>query len=175
VRGARALDGSGALLDGSCLVVDHILRLTGSTSIASLVGTFDISIDHPLDGASSPLYIALGSAAGERSRVFESGRVGLTLKKGPTEDRQRFLAKPYRFLTAPREVKKGKHYIVLSLYRQGVDEEEIAALTGVSRANVAKYASAYNAGKKQSPEAFAGELSSDELCALLGACDGKFS
>jgi hypothetical protein len=173
VRGARALDGAREILDGPCMFVDHVLGLTGASSVAALVNTFDTSIDPPEGAAASPLYLAEGGRAGEgdRLRVFESARVGLTLKRGTSEERRRFLANPYRFLTGPRDIKKGRPHIVLGLYRQGVEADEIASLTGVSRANVGRYVSAYEAGKGRKAEGPAGDLSTDDLCALLGACE----
>lgn len=179
VRGARAQDGSGTILDGPCTFVDHVLALTGAPSIAALMDRFDGSID-ALDtpgashSGSSPLALKMRSES-EGQRIFTSARVGLTLKRGPTQERQRFLARPYRFLTGPKDIKKGRVPIALGLYRAGTPAEEIASLTAISRSNVGKYIYAYEAGAELSPEDFAGDLSTDDLCGLLGACDRRFA
>ncbi len=169
IRGARAADG--AVLDGSCVFVDHVLARTGASSVAALAAAFDHAID-PSPTGESPLYLDLDRAAtgGEPPRIFASPRVGLTLKKGATRERQRFIARPYRFLTEPRTIKKGKLYVVLALHREGCAATEIAALTGVPRAHVDRYVDAYRGGAGRSPASLPGEPSPTELCALLGAC-----
>ncbi|MBK9758184.1 MAG: hypothetical protein IPO88_32650 [Nannocystis sp.] len=169
IRGAMAADGT--VLDGSCVFVDHVLARTGASSVAALAASFDHTIDPPPTGT-SPLHLGLDDAAFDREppRIFASARVGLTLKKGATRERQRFIARPYRFLSEPRTTRKGKIYVVLALHREGLAEAEIAALTGVPRAHVDRYIDAYRGGAGRSPESIPGEPNPTELCALLGAC-----
>lgn len=175
LRGARSLKGSGLILDGPCLLVDHILAKSGAKSIAALLNGWSGRIDRPSEGP-SPLALEISAEhPSEELPVFESPRVGLTLKKGPTVERQRFVARPYRFATNPKDIKKGRANTVVGLIRQGVPTSEIATISGVSRSNVEKYQSAYEAGAHRSPEDLVGELSTEELCALFGACDARFS
>ena len=166
IRGARGADG--AVLDGSCVFVDHVLARTGSGSIAALAGRFDGSVDSP--GGDSPVYLRL-APPGERARIVATPRVGLTLKKGATPERQRFIARGYRFLCEPRAIKKGKPHIVVGLHREGLAADEIAAESGVSRTHVDRYLAAYRAGAQRDPASFPGDPGPLELCGLFGACD----
>jgi hypothetical protein len=170
VRGVERLDGDRALIDGPCMCVDRLLSLTGSPSVQHLAASFDRSVDAPASGA-SPSYLAVHDAPHAVPGVFESPRVGLTLKRGATEARQRFLAMPYRFLSEPARIKKGRMNLVVSLHRQGMGAAEIAKLTGSTASQAAKYAAHYDAGRGMDPTSFAKELGNDELCQLFGACE----
>ena len=96
--------------------------------------------------------------------------MGLTLKRGAVEERQRFVARPYRFLTEPVKTKKGKAQIILALHREGMDPRAIAKAVGSTAAAVEKAIFAYEAGKQRKPEELRGDLSPNDLCELLGAC-----
>lgn len=167
IRGARAADG--AVLDGSCVFVDHVLARAGARSIAALVAGFAGAID-AADG--SPLYLAADREPGEAPRIFAAPRVGLTLKKGATPERQQFIARPYRFLSEPRAIKKGRPHVVIGMHREGLDAAEIASLSGVSLAHVERYLEAYGAGGE--PASFPADPGPVELCGLLGACDQRW-
>jgi hypothetical protein len=106
--------------------------------------------------------------------VFASPRVGLTLKKGATPERIRFLGRPYRFSTDPAGAKKGRPHFVVAFHAEGRSAAEITRLTGVSPAHVAKYVKSYEAGKRRRPEEFSGDLSAESLCALFGALAGRW-
>ena len=165
IRGAERL-ADGALLDGPCTCVDHLLQETEKRSIRALVDDFDRSIDAAGD---SPLYLELTGDRG--AALCESPRVGLTLKRGDLAERARFLARPYRFLSEPARIKKGRLHAVIGLHRQGLAPAEIAARTGSSAAQVGKYIAHYEAGKQRDPREFVTDLGADETCQLLGACD----
>ncbi len=168
VRGMMDLEGQ-KLLDGSCTCVDHILSRTGRSSVAELAGSFDLSIDES-DKERSPLYFTQSKEPGGGAKeLFSSPRVGLTLKKGADALRRSFLGRPYRFLTEPSRVKKGRPNLVIALHQEGRSPREIARITGASATQVAKYVKAFEAGKGQDPEQFRKELSTEELCALFGA------
>ncbi|MCU0657732.1 MAG: helix-turn-helix domain-containing protein [Polyangiaceae bacterium] len=169
IRGVEQLEPLPRLLDGPCVCVDHLLALNGAPSIEQLVGRFDVRLDRP-EAGDSPLF--LEAAASPRSQpVFACPRVGLTLKRSAGEDRQRFLVRPYRFLSEPRAIKKGKPNLVTALHRQGKSAAEIVALTGVARGTVGRYIEAFEAGKGKPAEAYRGDLSSEQLCELFGLCD----
>jgi hypothetical protein len=74
--------------------------------------------------------------------------VGLSLKtaKG-TADAPRFVMRPYRFLTEPKAVTKGKVYLVLALHRAGESVESIHRITGCPKKTVGRYAAGFEAGK----------------------------
>lgn len=170
IRGTEQLSPAPRLFDGPCLCVDHMLAMTGSASVEELVGKFDRSIDRPASG-DSPLYIV--HAADRRSQpVLATARVGLTLKRSANKDRVRYVAQEYRFLTEPREIKKGKQHMVVALHRLGKTPQEISALTGAPKASVSKYIAAFEAGKGKAPEGYRDDLSNEQFCELFGACDG---
>lgn len=171
VRGVEQLAPEKKLFDGPCLAVDHALALTKSGSIGELVGRFDLKIDAAGQGKpESPLFIEhAGEARG--AAIFETARVGLTLKKSASVERQRYLAQPYRFLTEPRAIKKGKQHLAVALHRAGKSLDEIVLVTGAPRASVARYVGAFEAGKGKNPEGYRGDLSTEQLGELWGACD----
>jgi hypothetical protein len=158
----------GPLIDGPCMVVDHILARTSSASIEALVNRFDVTIENT-EGR-SPLYLALDADPGRSQPIYATPRIGLTLKKGTTEARQRLIARPYRFLSEPARIRKGRPHLITALHQQGRSPAEIAALTGVRRSVVQGYLDAFEAGRAKPIDAFGGELSTRELCELLGAC-----
>ncbi len=128
-------DSTGRFVDGPSLLVDHLLRKTGTTSGREL----DTIIAGRLAwDASSPLHLV--RCAEEVRPVYRAARVGLTLKRAtPGDPRPTFLAKDYRFLTEPRHTKKGKAQIVRGLHRAGLSEERIRELTGSPLASIQRY------------------------------------
>lgn len=172
VRGIERLDGDRVFIDGPCMCVDHLLALTRSPSVQALAESFDRSVDAPASG-SSPSHLVVTEGPREVPGVFEGPRVGLTLKRGATEARQRFVAMPYRFLSEPSRIKKGRLNLVVSLHRQGLSAAEISKLTGSTVSQVAKYAAQYDAGRTMDPKTFNKDLGNDELCQLFGACESR--
>jgi len=169
----RALvDVAGTFYDGSCTTVDYILTKTGKSSVADLAGSFDLSIDPPIAG-DSPLHLAEEAPFGGPKPLVASPRVGLTLKKGPTPERKSFLARPYRFSIEPTKTKKGRPHFVVGLYAEGRKIHEIAKITGISEANVAKYIKSYEDGRRRRAEDYTGDLSTDQLCELFGALSAR--
>lgn len=165
IRGAERL-ADAALVDGPSMCVDHILAATGQPTIVGLVDGFDRDVDAT---PGSPLYVTL--AEPRALDIVESPRIGLTLKRGELHERAAFLARPYRFLSEPARIKKGRAHTVIGLHRQGLTVEDIARRSGSSRAQVQKYVAEYQAGAGQEPASFVRDLSADETCRLLGACD----
>jgi hypothetical protein len=168
IRGLQRLDDS-RRVDGPSTCVDHLLALTGHGGVASLAGSFDRAVDPPAAGA-SPLFATV-DASTRGLAVYATPRVGLSLKRGVTPGRLRFLARPYRFLTEPARVRKGRAHLVVSLHCAGHGAAVIAALTGVRLGQVARCAAMYEAGRAMDPSALARDLSAEETCQLLGACE----
>lgn len=166
IRGAQSLD-DGATIDGPCMCVDHLLARAGQPTIAALVASFDRSADAAPD---SPLYITLDDAP-RAADIHESPRIGLTLKRGALADRARFLARPYRFLSEPAKIKKGRPHLIIGMHRQGHDAAAIARITGSPVTQVSNTIAAYESGKRRAPADFKGDLSQQDTCELLGACD----
>lgn len=170
-RAAPAHDpaGAAALIDGPCLVVDHILERTASRSIEELVGRLDAGPMIARRDRRSPLHVELDAGPGRGQAVYATPRIGLTLKKGATPARQRYIARPYRFLSEPARIRKGKPHLVTALHQEGRSPAEIAALTGTRRAVVDGYLAAFEAGRARRLDELGGDLSPGELCQLLGA------
>jgi 3-methyladenine DNA glycosylase Mpg len=172
VEPARARAAAPALIDGPCLVVDHILELTASRSIDELVGRLGGGPMIAPRDRRSPLHVELDDGPGRGQAIYATPRIGLTLKKGATEARQRYIARPYRFLTEPARIRKGKPHLVTALYQEGRSPDEIAALTGTRRSVVDGYIAAFEAGRARRTrqiDELRGDLSPRELCQLLGA------
>ncbi|MBI5513415.1 MAG: hypothetical protein HY909_06570 [Deltaproteobacteria bacterium] len=169
VRGVERVDATPALIDGPCMCVDHLLALHGGPTVQAFAESFDRSVDPPPTGA-SPSYLTVGETP-RACTVYASPRVGLTLKKGATSARVHFLAQPYRFLSEPSRIKKGRVNLVVGLHREGLSDAEIARVTGSAASQVARYTTWYEAGKGLDPKAFRSELSTEALCQLFGACE----
>ncbi|TKC94601.1 hypothetical protein [Polyangium fumosum] len=157
---------SGTWIEGSCKCVDHVLSRTGKESVAALAGSFDGSID-PREG--SPLFLAHEDPPGGAAEVFDSPRVGLTLKKGATPERRAFLGRPYRFTTEPAQTAKGRPHFVIRLHQKGWSNKAIAKRLGVGAVFVGRCVAAYEAGKGRDPEEYRGDLSVGQLCEVWGA------
>jgi hypothetical protein len=165
VRGLETPDGR--LIDGRSLCVDHLLSRTGSGTVAAL----DRSVgERPAWDADSLLRLAeAGQEPGRR--VFRSGRVGLSLKRaGTSPEMPRFVLRPYRYLTEPRRIGKGKPLLVLALHAAGTDPETIRRLTGCPRQAVRRYVEDFEAGRRLADlVAYHGlDLKPQDLCRMHG-------
>jgi hypothetical protein len=172
VRSIAGPDGP-RLIDGPSRVVDHLLARTGAKDVAAL----DAMIaGRGVWDAASPL--AVVEAEGPRdAAVFRCPRVGLSLKRAQgVPDAPKFVGRPYRFLTEPRAITKGKVHLALALHRSGETAEAIHATTGVPRKAVGRYVAGFEAGKQAAD--FAGytgkELGTGDLCKLLGTWAAKY-
>ncbi|HEV3438051.1 MAG TPA: helix-turn-helix domain-containing protein [Gemmata sp.] len=164
---------NGTLIDGPSLTVDHLLAQTKAKDVATL--------DRMIDGRavwdiSSPLAIRESPTA-RTAIVYSSSRVGLSLKKAKGKpEAPQFVARPYRFLTEPQAISKGKQHLVLTLYRLGETPEAIHQITGCPKKTVERYIKDYEAGKAVSGfEGYIGkDLSTADLCKLLGSWAAKY-
>src|SRR5439155_4918665 len=142
-RGVEKEDGS--LVDGPSLLVDHLLAKTGKRDVLTL----DLAISGREAGdPDSPLYLEV---VDEPPRpIFLSTRVGLSLRRTkPTERNVNFLLRPYRYLTEPGRTAKGKVYLVLSLIKQGLSDEEIRRATNCPAGTVRRYREDFEEGRTQ--------------------------
>lgn len=168
LRGCAPLEGDAELIDGPSLCVDNILKLTGKASVEALATSWDRSV-------APPAPVSLTLAPEPRTKpVYATPRVGLTFKRGVSESRIKYLAAPYRFLTEPARIKKGRLHLVLALHREGRPAAAIAQLTGSGVAQIKRYAEQYEAGKAHKPEEYRQDLGTDETCQAFGACE-KFT
>lgn len=171
VRSVVAPDG--AVIDGPSLTADHILAKTGAATVAAL----DAEIGERLVwDATSPLAVRAADPP-RTADVLTTARVGLTLKRGRGKpDAPKYVMRPYRYLTEPRRITKGKPHMVLALHQQGRDAAAIHALTGVPRKAIERYVAGFAAG--QAVPDFAGyvgkELGTGDLCKLMGTWAAKY-
>ncbi len=163
----------GTVIDGPSLTVDHLLAQTKAAGVATLDA---VIAGRPAWDPSNPL--AVREVDPPRSAtVYATGRIGLTLKWARGKpDRPRYVMRPYRFLTEPRAIKKGKPQLVLALHRQGKTAGEIHELTGVPRKTIDRYIADYALG--QAAPDFSGyfgkDLSTPDLCKLIGTWAAKY-
>lgn len=161
------------IIDGPSLTVDHLLGCTTATSVANLDATI---AGRKLWDETCPLFVR-ESAEPRTAPIYQCSRVGLSLKKAAGKpDAPRYVGKPYRFLTEPRLVTKGKPHLVLALHRNGETAEPISRRTGVPRKAVDRYVADFTAGKSTANfDAYIGkDLSTAELCRMLGTWAARY-
>lgn len=163
----------GTLIDGPSRLVDHLLTRTATATVAELDG---VIAGRPWWDAASPL--ALRPADPERTaEVVATARVGLTLRRARgVESAPRFVGRPYRFLTEPRRITKGRPQTVLALHRAGRDAAAIRETTGVAVRVIDKYVADFAVGGGAADfGAYIGkELSTAGLCQMLGTWAAHF-
>lgn len=177
----RSVEGASGLVDGSCNVVDHLLRVGGFESVAAL----DAAIGgRRADDRSSPLWVADGidgiggmDVPDDTDGILATARVGLTLKRaGQAPTMPAYLGQRLRFSSRPRRIKKGRVQTVLALHAAGAPVGAIVERTGSPRRAVERAVAAYEAGRAAAVVApYVGRgLRTAELCRVLGACDALY-
>jgi hypothetical protein len=169
----RSIESSdGTLVDGPSLCVDHLLARAGARSVAELDEAVGGRAAWEPDG---PLVLrALGTDGPHQ--IVRSARVGLSLKRaGRSADPPRYIMRPYRYLAEPRRVSKGKPYLVLALYAQGIGPGRFGEITGCPRKSVQRYIEDFEAGRKEGDFApyLGADLGPKELCRLHGVWHSK--
>ena len=117
----------GRLVVGPSLCVDYLLTTTGSSAVAALASA--IGGRHAAD-ADSPLQLIDGWNPNVDVKLFRSARVGLSLKRLNDAIAVDRLSRPYRFLTEPRRVTKGRPELIDALLSAGHSLEDVRRLTG---------------------------------------------
>ena len=167
------VDPQGNVIDGPSLTVDHLLAQTKVKDVATLDKLIG---NRKVWDESAPIAIR-ESAATRTANVYPSSRVGLSLKRAHGKpDAPRFVARPYRFLTEPRAISKGKAHLVLTLYLDGETPERIHDITGVPRKTIDRYIRDFDAGREVPGfEGYVGkDLSTAELCKMLGTWAARY-
>jgi hypothetical protein len=170
IRGIEAE--GGPQVDGPSLTVDRMLARTEAPDVASL----DTAIDGRLgwDG-DSPLRIEMTEM--QERPLLRTARVGLTLKRlKQAEGPMRYIMRPYRYLSEPRRIAKGKIHMVLALHAQGKGAGEITEACGCPRGTVQRYVEDFEAGRQEADFGpFWGiDLGPRDLCKLHGVWHAKF-
>lgn len=155
-----------AVISGPSLIVDEILRVCNSKSVAELVkeklgGNLNSLI--PSNSMHSIFLRYRPPESRQRLIVYHSPRVGLDLSQvheasTPVNPRVTFVQKHYRFFVRPKLLTaNGRPQTFLGVYKLLTESEiitdsavrkEVAELTGISDRCVQKYADWYNNGLK---------------------------
>jgi hypothetical protein len=162
----------GTVLDGPCVTVDHLLAQTKTASVAALDGVINA---RSIWDTTSPLHIVEAEKT-RTTTVYQCSRVGLSLKKTKGKvDAPKFVARPYRFLTEPEAISKGRPHLILGLHRAGRTPKEIHEITGVAQKTIDRYITDFKSGLLvENFESYIGkDLSTAELCKLLGTWHAK--
>jgi hypothetical protein len=158
----------GTLVDGPSLLVDHLLDATGAAQVPAL----DRAIaERRAWDPGNPLWLEPAPDL-EQKQLFQSARVGLTLKKArpAAPEPPRYLLRPYRFLSEPRRIAKGKLLLVLALHARGAGAEQIVQDTGCPKATVQRYVQDFEAGKLEPDLSsyYGKDLGPKDMCRLHG-------
>jgi 3-methyladenine DNA glycosylase Mpg len=162
----------GTLVNGPSLLVDHLLDATGASGVAELDRTINARLAWD---ESNPLRLEETEDAGRT--LYRTARVGLSLKRlRHAPDPPRFIMRPYRYLSEPKRIAKGKAHLVLALHAQGMDQGEIVAVTGCPKGSVKRYVEDFEAGAVEADVGpFWGiDFSTADLCKLAGVCHVKW-
>jgi hypothetical protein len=163
----------GTLVDGPSLCVDYLLSRTGKATVALL----DEAIAGRLawEGA-SPLYLQWLTHLEDRT-LSKTARVGLSMKRfRPSELPARFILKPYRYLSEPRRISKGKLHVVIAMHARGILPSEIRDRTGCPTGAIERWVTDYQEGITESDFTpyFGIELGPRELARLHGSWYAKY-
>lgn len=118
-----------SILEGPSKIVDYLLKQCGYDSIAALMTNHgDKKGILEVTDRTAPLYLTREPGLTSTLTVYSCPRVGLSLKQ-PSKDKYIYIMKPYRYLTTPKNIKKNRNLMILSLYHQGISETAIKQLT----------------------------------------------
>ena len=165
----RGMTADDTRIDGPSLLVDRLLRLCGQTTVAQLdrlIGSTEAW------NPASPLHFVETGNLGRA--VLACARVGLSLRKSrPGSHMPAYLTRPYRFLTEPAAIAKGKAQMVMALHRAGQSVDDIRRVTGCTGKMIAACIAEYNIGLVQGTfeEYFGKDLTPKDICRLHGIAD----
>lgn len=162
----RSLSGDGAQINGSCLCVEHMLRLTGYQHVSQL----DEALGQNAVTAPGPIYLRQAPEA-RQGKLWSTARVGLTLKRAASHPTMpSYLMRPYRFLRPERWIKKGRTYLNLAMLGQGMEPGEVRRLTGSPENSLRRLqeARALGLGQRDFLPFFGRPLKNEDLARLHG-------
>jgi 3-methyladenine DNA glycosylase Mpg len=164
---------SGALVDGPSLCVDHLLARTGMATVPLLA---EAVAARPVWDAENLLHLQWLKEVVDRP-ILKTARVGLSLKRfRQSELPARFVLRPYRYLSEPRRIVKGKLHMVMALYADGVSLAEIRERTGCPKGAIERWLADYEAGASESDFTpyFGIDLGPKELARLHGLWNARY-
>jgi hypothetical protein len=157
----------GTVINGSSLCVDYLLQRTGASSVAALdaaLGEHSVFEPGQIQLRAEPC--VTGPA------TWATARVGLSFQRlDRFPEMLDYFPRRYRFLNAPRDIKKGKPQVIVAMHEAGLTAPEISAHTGTPRSTVAAWLEAYDRGRADDTwqRLLEGSLGSEQLCMVLGA------
>jgi hypothetical protein len=152
--------------------VDYLLDSCGASTVAIL----DAAINQRVAwDAENPLRLHAIETESP-FQILRSARVGLSLKKVRSAEATRFIMRPYRYLSEPRRVSKGKPQMVLALHAQGISSDRIREVTGATKQSIQRYIDDFESGRREKDFTpyFGIDLGPKELCRLHGTWYAQF-
>jgi len=166
----------GDLIEGPSLLVDHVLATTSFAKIDDLVKTFDLSADNASNSKTHPMFVGVTERQLDylpKKDIVKSARVGLTLKRF-LEGKEGYFGRRYRYMINSESIKKGKHYTIIGLHKQGKTPDEIAKIAKSPKGTVEKYIASYEGGKKKKWRKYIdATLTAETTCEAIGACEAQ--
>ncbi|NES84473.1 MAG: hypothetical protein F6K10_25410 [Moorea sp. SIO2B7] len=170
IRSIEKADGS--FICGPSLCVDNLLSTTQSENVDKL----DVQIDGKTAWDEENIIFLKKSQTAQienlkGNQFFSSGRVGLSLKRAKSYSIMPwYILHPYRYLSEPKLVSKGKVYLVLALHYRGISLEETHQITGSPKHIIKKYITDFEEGRKEDDfSPYIGrKLNPEKLCKLHG-------
>lgn len=169
IRGIETAEGH--LIDGPSLVVDRLLEWCNQRIVSQLdqiVGA------RTAWNPTCPLRITRAAELGRE--ILACARVGLSLRRARAGSTMpAYLTRPYRFLSEPRRIAKGKAQMAMALLRRGCSAMEIGVATGSPLRSIEVYLAEYAAGlcSGSLEEYFGKDLGPRDLCRLHGIADRR--
>lgn len=154
----------GKSIHGPSLVVDYLLARCEAANVADLAQALE---NRPATDTKSVLRLQF-AATGD-TPLETAARVGLSFKRVPAiAENLRFLLAPYRFLSDPKRIAKGKVHLVLALACQGLDEDAIHERTGCPRHAIRRYLEECDRGSTENRlQSYGGKsFAARDLCRL---------
>ncbi len=144
IRSLQTVNGN--IVCGPSLCVDYLLAQTNTNSVATL----DEKIAQGRAWEQNHILRLETAPVGQIKPIFSTARVGLSLKKSTASNNMHwFILRPYRYLTELRRISKGKPYLILALYSQGMDIEQICQTTGSPQPIVREYINNFEIGRQE--------------------------
>jgi hypothetical protein len=172
----------GSFVEGPSMVVDHILKLCGSTSIEDFTKKYFKGQEHTPSVIGTDIFYITGKDKVDKLpkyNVYSSPRVGLTLKRN-LEMGERLLLSSYRFHSLVNSASKGKHHLILSLHQQKKSAADISNIMATSKTTIEKYIDQFKAGGKSGKKlnsfgAGKKTLSTEDFAGQYGAWNAAYS
>ena len=169
------------LIEGSCKVVDYILKLCKHKNISDLTNEKQLSV---IKEENSILFLETNNNLKfledndnfKQKQMFSSSRVGLTLKN-PSVLKEQYIMKDYRFLICADKIKKGVHNTVINMHLvRLMPADKLSIVMDMKEEAIKKIIQhAENGKSKNIKDYYSKKLLVIEWCELFGSWIEKFS